>query len=155
LQKDAQETQVGQAEFSQPLCTAVQIIIVNLLRRWGIEPAAVVGHSSGEIAASYASGALTMEDAIVCSYLRGLVTKQQKRRGAMAAIGLGRDAVQRYLVEGTVVACENSPASVTLSGDEDKIDLVIQAIKDSEEGVLARRLKVEMAYHSSELRSGT
>ncbi|VUC25932.1 unnamed protein product [Clonostachys rosea] len=151
LQKDAQDTRVGQAEFSQPLCTAVQIIIVNLLRRWGIEPAAVVGHSSGEIAASYAAGALTMDEAIVCSYLRGLVTKQQQRRGGMAAIGLGRDAVQQYLVDGVVVACENSPASVTLSGDEDKIDSVIEAIKNAEEGVLARRLKVEMAYHSSHM----
>ena len=119
------------------------------MRTWGISPAAVVGHSSGEIAAAYASGALTLQEAIVVAYLRGLAfTKQYIRPGAMAAVGLGRDDVGPYLVDGIVIACENSPVSITLSGDKDKIDAVIERILHDSPDVFARRLRVEMAYHS-------
>lgn len=124
--------------------------MVNLLRDWGIVPGAVVGHSSGEIAAAYACGALTMEEAIVCAYLRGRVTTAQPttRKGAMAAVGLGATDIQPYLVDGVVVACENSPSSTTLSGDEDKVVQVLKALEEGHPGVFTRRLQVDMAYHS-------
>ncbi len=89
-----------------------------------------------------------MKEAILCSYFRGQVTRRQKKAGGMAAVGLGRDSIQPYLVDGVVIARENSPESVTLSGDEDKLDLVIQCIKRNGEEVFARRLHVDMAYHS-------
>ena len=119
------------------------------MRRWGISPAAVVGHSSGEVAAAYACGALTLQEAIVIAYLRGLAfTKQQIRPGIMAAVGLGREAVKPYLVNGAVIACENSPASITLSGDTDKVDAIVERIKHGFPDVFVRRLQVEMAFHS-------
>lgn len=139
------------AEFSQPLCTAVQIITANILRAWGVGPAAVIGHSSGEIAAAYACGAMTMREAIICAYLRGLATKKQHgAAGAMAAVGLGADEVRLLLPEGVVVACENSPSSTTLSGDAEGIDDVIRALKKDASGqeIFARRLHVDKAYHS-------
>ncbi|KAJ8131695.1 hypothetical protein O1611_g1925 [Lasiodiplodia mahajangana] len=146
-------SQVYKAEFSQPLCTAVQILVINLLRNWGITPAAVLGHSSGEIAAAYASGALTMEEAIICAYLRGRVTKRSTATsGAMAAVGLGPRDIQSYLVDGVVIACENSPSNTTLSGDEDKVVQVLQAVKYDHPDVLARRLQVDMAYHSHHMK---
>lgn len=150
LGKSKQTSQVGKAEFSQPLCTAIQIIIVNILRTWGVDPAAVIGHSSGEIAAAYACGALTMQEAIICAYTRGLATKHQDKAGAMAAIGLGADEVRPLLPEGVVVACENSPSSTTLSGDSEGIDRVIETLKNdaSEREIFARRLHVDKAYHS-------
>ncbi|KAI2635455.1 acyl transferase domain-containing protein [Xylaria nigripes] len=144
---------IYKAEFSQPLCTAVQILIVNLLRDWGIQPAAVLGHSSGEIAAAYACGALTMQEAIICGFLRGRATKQPTETpGAMAAVGLGSIDVQPYLVDGVVVACENSPFNTTLSGDEDKLVQVLQAVKHDHPDVLSRRLQVDMAYHSHHMK---
>ncbi|KAI9152296.1 Highly reducing polyketide synthase FUM1 [Paramyrothecium foliicola] len=152
LLKPKESSKISSAEFSQPLCTAVQLVVVNLLRSWGIMPAAVIGHSSGEIAAAYASGVLTMQQAIICSYLRGYVTKKQTRRGGMAAIALGREAIQQYLVEGVTIACENSPSSVTLSGDKETLDMVVQQIKDSAPEVLARALHVDMAYHSDHMK---
>ncbi|KAJ4255263.1 hypothetical protein NW757_004776 [Fusarium falciforme] len=148
LLKPQEKTRLDQAEFSQPLCTAVQLVIVNLLRAWNISPSRVIGHSSGELAAAYASGAITAEEAIIGAYYRGLVTKEQTRPGAMAAVGFGREDVACFLTEGVTIACENSPASTTLSGDADKIDAVIAKIKESHPDVLARRLRVEMAYHS-------
>ena len=139
---------LDKAEFSQPLCTAVQIGLVNLLNTWGISPAAVVGHSSGEIAAAYASGAINADAAIVIAYYRGQVTKKQTRRGKMAAVGMSRDEIAPYLAKGVVIACENSPRSVTLSGDEEKLAAVIEEINSKRPEVSSRQLKVEMAYHS-------
>lgn len=132
--------------------------MVNLLRDWGIVPSAVIGHSSGEIAAAYACGALTMEEAIVCAYLRGKVlvvegtgtTTAGAIPGAMAAVGLGATDIQPYLVDGVVVACENSPSSTTLSGDEEKIVQVLETLGRDRPDLFARRLQVDMAYHSRE-----
>ncbi|KAI1828708.1 hypothetical protein F4861DRAFT_535124 [Xylaria intraflava] len=154
LLRPKESSSVYKAEFSQPLCTAVQIMVVNLLREWGITPGAVLGHSSGEIAAAYASGALTMREAIICGYLRGRATKQSTETpGAMAAVGLGSTDIQPYLVDGVVVACENSPSNTTLSGDEDKIVQVLEDVKNGHPDVLARRLQVDMAYHSHHMKS--
>ncbi|KAF2138887.1 uncharacterized protein K452DRAFT_276732 [Aplosporella prunicola CBS 121167] len=148
LLKSKTESRLDQAEFSQPLCTAVQIAIVNLLRTWNISPSQVIGHSSGELAAAYASGAITSGEAIIAAYFRGLVTKQQGRIGAMAAVGISREGVAGFLTDGVTIACENSPESTTISGDGNQIDIVIQKIKASHPDIFARRLRVDMAYHS-------
>jgi acyl transferase domain-containing protein len=141
------------AEVSQPLCAAVQIGLVDMLAYVGVKPAAVVGHSSGEIAAAYAAGALTAGDAIVVAWLRGVAAKKQQRQGSMAAIGLGWDEVKPYLAGTTaVLACENSPNSVTISGDTPAVETVVNKIKqsppDGQQEVLARLLKIDKAYHS-------
>ncbi len=140
---------VAKAEFSQPLCTAVQVALVNLVCTWGLSPAAVVGHSSGEIAAAYAAGAFTGDVAIKLAYLRGFVSKCITRRGAMAAIGLGRYAAKSLLTPGVVIACENSGNSITISGDEDAVQNTITNINIHSPETLTRRLKVDVAYHSS------
>lgn len=138
-----------EAEFAQPTCTALQIALVNLLARWGILPSAVVGHSSGEIAAAYAAGALTMREAIIIAFYRGYAAAASKRRGCMAAVGLGRAHIeQQYCTKDVVVACENSASSITISGDEDVLDTVLQAIRADWPDKLARKLRVEKAYHS-------
>lgn len=86
---------VRKAEFSQPLCTAVQVALINFLKKSGITPNAV-GHSSGEIACAYAAGALTVREAILCAYYQGLTTKKQVRKGAMAAVDLGHHNVSSF-----------------------------------------------------------
>jgi acyl transferase domain-containing protein len=140
----------AKAEFAQPLCTALQIIIVNLLRSWGITPGAVVGHSSGEIAAAYAANAITQDEAIIAAFYRGLNTKLQTKLGGMAVVGLGREGVTSFLIDGVVVGCENSPSSVTLSGDVEPLEKVLEKIKQHLPGTFTRTLDVEMAYHSRE-----
>lgn len=72
LIEPAATSKVGDAAFSQPLCTAVQLGIVNLLRDWGVEPSVVAGHSSGEIAAAYAAGLLSEAHAIIVAYYRAM-----------------------------------------------------------------------------------
>ncbi|KAH7319610.1 putative polyketide synthase [Stachybotrys elegans] len=151
LLENATASRVNEAEFSQPLCTAVQVAIVQLLASWGVQPAVTVGHSSGEIAAAYAAGLISAKEAIVVAYYRGKVVKDINTGGAMMAVGLGAEAVQPYLsedVEGKVViACHNSPAGVTLSGDADALE-VVKAKLDAE-SIFARTVKTNgKAYHS-------
>ncbi|KAI1772924.1 hypothetical protein F4818DRAFT_443807 [Hypoxylon cercidicola] len=148
LSKPADESQMGRAELAQPLSTVVQIGLVSALRRLGVSPRAVVGHSSGEIAAAYAAGALTLRQAVTSAYYRGYVSKQSVIPGAMAAIGLSAEETRKYLPDRVVVACENSPSSTTISGDADKLPDALVNIKTAHPDAFARALKVEMAYHS-------
>jgi malonyl CoA-acyl carrier protein transacylase len=150
LQKAAEHSQISVAELSQPLCTALQIALWNKLSSTGIRPAAVVGHSSGEIAAAYAAGSISMDAAIIAAYYRGFVTKKQTSTGAMAAVGLGPKDVAKFLIDGLVIACENSSSSTTISGDREKVLGAVAKIKEELPDVLARPLKVDMAYHSRE-----
>ncbi|XXG97578.1 short-chain alcohol dehydrogenase [Hypoxylon texense] len=150
LLEHADSSRVNEAEFSQPLCTAIQVAIVQLLEYWGIRPTVTVGHSSGEIAAAYAAGLISAREAITVAYYRGKVTRDVNTNGAMMAVGLGADAVKPYLegVQGkVVVACHNSPSGVTLSGDADALDIV-KAKLDSA-SIFARLVKTNgKAYHS-------
>ncbi|KAL0935770.1 KR domain-containing protein [Colletotrichum truncatum] len=152
LLKVGKQSRMDLAEVSQPLCTAVQVALVDTLASVGIRPTAVVGHSSGEIAGAYAAGALTAREAIIVAWLRGVAAKMQQRAGSMAAVGLGWDDVKLYLAGTTAaVACENSPHSVTISGDTPAVEAVLAKIKQSRPGgkdVLARLLKIDKAYHS-------
>ncbi|KAK4443906.1 KR domain-protein [Podospora aff. communis PSN243] len=149
LLKPASTSEIHKAFLAQPLCTALQIALVNAYSRLGVTPFSVVGHSSGEIAAAYAAGYLTMAEAITAAYYRGYVTTSQTLEGGMAAVGLGAGEVAQFLREGeVVVACENSPNSSTISGGRNKVLQVVAAIHESMPDTLARPLKVDMAYHS-------
>jgi hybrid polyketide synthase/nonribosomal peptide synthetase ACE1 len=155
LLADASSSKVGEAFISQPLCTAIQIVLVKLLRLIGINFAAVVGHSSGEIAAAFAAGYLTEEQAIRIAYYRGLHSHlaggPDGVKGAMLAVGTSQEDAEELCkdpeFEGRVsLAACNSPSSVTLSGDEDAIADIAAIFED--ENKFVRRLKVDKAYHS-------
>ena len=142
-----------QPEFSQPLCTALQLAILAVLEDWDIRPQNVAGHSSGEIAAAYAAGYLTREDAIKAAYYRGQAAKNCTRIDStsvgMLAAGLGPAQVTKYIEpfkEKVYIACFNSPNSVTLSGTTAALEEV--KIELQKESHFARFLQVDLAYHS-------
>ncbi|KXX75016.1 Nonribosomal peptide synthetase 14 [Madurella mycetomatis] len=149
---DASSSRVSQAAISQPVCTAIQIVLVELLRLANVTFCAVVGHSSGEIAAAYAAGYLTARDAIRIAYYRGLHSKPPPgARGAMLAVGASLEEAEalcaREDLDGKVaIAASNSSSSVTLSGDEDAIAAAEEILGD--QGKFMRRLRVDQAYHS-------
>lgn len=148
--KEGDASRISRPEFCQPICTAVQIALTDVLQTWGVTPEAVVGHSSGEIAAAYASGAITARVAISLAYYRGQAIKASTiRRGGMAAVGMTPKQVQNYVGHGVTVACENSPESVTLSGDEEALVQTLEKIKEKKPGTFCKRLDVSVAYHSS------
>ncbi|KAM3080300.1 hypothetical protein ACMFMG_005261 [Clarireedia jacksonii] len=151
LQKPPRKSQIHHAEILRPVCTALQIALLNVYLPAGARPSAVVGHSSGEIAAAYAAAAVSMEEAIIVAYYRGFVMRDQEVKGGMAAVGLDALTASRFLRPGVVVACENSPSSTTISGDEDVLNVILDDIRESHTGVLAQRLKVDMAYHSQHM----
>ncbi|KAF8246071.1 ketoacyl-synt-domain-containing protein [Wilcoxina mikolae CBS 423.85] len=143
---------INEPEFSQTLCTAVQVGLVDLLRSYGVEPVATVGHSSGEITAAYASRRISATEAIVTAYMRGRVVAKGTAEGAMLAVGMSKEDVLKYLPSqgssmSVVVACENSPSSVTLSGDKNAVDEV-KALLDNDK-IFNRLLRTGgKAYHS-------
>ncbi|KAI9759233.1 MAG: Type I Iterative PKS, partial [Geoglossum simile] len=150
-----QRSRLSDAEFSQPCCTAIQVALVDLLGKWNVKPAAVVGHSSGEIAAAYACGSITATEAILIAYYRGQAVRGvgKTHHGRMAAIGLGREQAAQYLLPGVTIGCENSPENVTLSGDADTLGGIMGHIHDEHPDVLVRSLHVDCAYHSHHMKA--
>ncbi|EHA27435.1 hypothetical protein ASPNIDRAFT_128601, partial [Aspergillus niger ATCC 1015] len=155
LMADPAQSRIAEGEVSQPLCTAVQVVLVEVLKRAGITFDVVVGHSSGEIGAAYAAGFFSATDAIRIAFYRGRYAFMAKgpegQKGGMLAAGTtledARELVELPAFEGRVsVAAYNSDASVTLSGDLDAIDEVKEVLDD--ERVFNRKLKVDTAYHS-------
>ncbi|PLB46349.1 lovastatin nonaketide synthase [Aspergillus steynii IBT 23096] len=155
LLTDPAPSRVHEAAISQPICTAVQVLLVCLLRSAGVHFGAVVGHSSGEIGAAYAAGMLSASDAVRIAYYRGfgasLSGGQNQEKGAMLAVGASlEEATDLCKLHGikdrvTVAAC-NSPSSVTLSGDIDAIKTAKLVLDD--ERKFSRMLRVDTAYHS-------
>ncbi|RMJ10268.1 hypothetical protein CDV36_010105 [Fusarium kuroshium] len=155
---------INKPEYSQPLSTAIQISLVELLHSFEIRPQAVVGHSSGEIAAAYAVGGLDLESACKVSYFRGKLAGQLREAsasypGAMISINIPEDRVPDYLREALgleyvaliSVSCVNSPFNCTLSGPEDVIDKIKQ--QADKDGIFAQKLKTGVAYHSPSVMS--
>ncbi|KAK2596713.1 hypothetical protein QQS21_006228 [Conoideocrella luteorostrata] len=147
-------SRMSEAEISQPATTAIQIGLVNVLKTAGIQFSAVVGHSSGEIAASYAAGILTLSDAIRIAFYRGLHANLAGK-GAMMAVSISADAAQELCQEDNFlhrihVAAKNSPSSVTLSGDGDAI-MEAEAVFKSKK-IFARVLRTDKAYHSPHMK---
>ncbi|KAJ4263544.1 hypothetical protein NW762_006363 [Fusarium torreyae] len=156
--KDASSSRLSEAAVSQPLCTAVQIMLVDLLAEARIRFSSVVGHSSGEIAAAYAAGFLSARDSICVAYLRGLHCDKSRSprdiKGAMLAVGTSmEDAVEicseDEFMGRICVAASNSSSSVTISGDEDAIEELQTILNDEKK--FNRRLKVDKAYHSNHM----
>ncbi|KAL5919125.1 hypothetical protein ACKVV7_007048 [Pyricularia oryzae] len=161
LSKSAEDSNINKAEFSQTLCTVLQVALVDLVNEWGLQFRAVVGHSSGETAAAYAAGAISKESAWRIAFWRGKLSAKlsdapEQPKGTMAAVGLTVDKAKEYIdkvyesgfqgVEKLAVGCMNSPNSQTISGDVAQVDTLVELLNS--EGVFARKLKVEMAYHS-------
>lgn len=152
LCKPSKLSSIDNSGFSQPLCTALQLGLVEVLKGWGVTPCAVFGHSSGEIAAGFAAGILCLRDAIVIAYYRGLhmgrnssSTKRPGPKGAMCAVGVCETDCKSLLEPYSgrvVVAAINSPNSCTLSGDEDAIKRILDISK--ERGFFCRMLRVDM-----------
>ena len=159
LLRDENDSRIHQGDIAQPASTALQIGLVDLLVSIGIKPQVVLGHSSGEIAAAYASGILPHDVALRVSYCRSFIPSICRRlnpiKGAMLSISLGEAEVSDLIANlhgGIVsVACVNSPYNTTISGDEAAISEIEQTL--DKVGVFNRKLKVDTAYHSHHMQT--
>ncbi len=137
----------------QPAICAMQIALAKLWMSWGIQPQAVVGHSMGEVAAAYISGAIKMEDAarIICERSRLMKTVSGKG-GAMAVTELSREEAEKVAANygGKLsVAVNNSYKSTVLAGDKASIDEVLAQLEAKE--LFCRLVKVDVASHSPQM----
>ncbi|KAI0199499.1 polyketide synthase [Astrocystis sublimbata] len=146
---------VHEPQIAQATCTAIQIALVDLLASWGVRPAIVIGHSSGEMAAAYASGRVSLTEAILAAFVRGqVISGTVATDGAMLAVGLGPDEILPYITEmqdSVQIAAVNSTAITTLSGDKEKIEIL--GVRFNEIGIFNRTIKTSgVAYHSHHMR---
>lgn len=148
-------SRLGEAAISQPLCTAIQVALVDVLAAAGVHCRAVVGHSSGEIAAAYAAGSISADEAILTAYYRGLYARLARgangEKGGMLAVGMTFEEAIAFCAHAgfqdrVFVAASNAPANVTLSGDLSSIE-ACKAQLDAAK-TFCRLLKVDTAYHS-------
>lgn len=150
------EHDLDDPQYSQPATTALQIALYEFMCALDATPDVVLGHSSGEIAAAFAAGALSLHSACKASFERGRLASGLKRStahpGAMLAVDISEEEMHAFiekdnLVQGTLcVACINSPCNVTVAGDESDIDLLQEHLQHQD--IRARKLATGVAYHS-------
>ena len=145
------EDRLALTEVAQPTLFAIQIGLTELLRESGVVPAAVVGHSVGEVAAAWACGALTLAQATRVIHDRSAQQGKTRFKGVMTAVGLSAEVAGEIMLEIGVerqvcVAGFNSPSGVTLAGSSDALDRLERVLVERE--VFHRRLPLDYAFHS-------
>ncbi|MDD4617035.1 MAG: type I polyketide synthase, partial [Alphaproteobacteria bacterium] len=143
------ESRLDDTGVAQPLLFAMQVALTMLLHEKGIEPDAVAGHSTGEVAAAWASGALTLDQAITVICARS-VAQAKARGGKMAAVGMSEQNIRKAIKEGKYETIEvagiNSPGNVTLAGSFEELDDFREGMEAK--GVFFRILDLDYAFHS-------
>ncbi|MGM1052655.1 MAG: SDR family NAD(P)-dependent oxidoreductase [Pseudomonadota bacterium] len=148
--REAGTSRLALTEIAQPALFAVQVGLTRLLRHHGIEPAAVTGHSVGEVAAAWACGALSLVDAVKVIYFRSHYQGKTRGQGEMSAVAMGPEEIGELLAEGDYAGVHlagiNSARGVTLAGDPDTLSRLEAEL--AEQGTFAKRLALNYAFHS-------
>src|SRR5690606_32795891 len=129
---DEQDSRMARPDVAQPANFLLQVGLTELWRHCGVEPIAIVGHSVGEVAAAWASGALSLEDAVAVSWYRSRLQQRLDGQGRMLAVGLpGEEALA--LIEGleglVSLAGVNGPTGSVLAGDPDALEEVASSLE--------------------------
>ena len=132
--------------WAQPALFVIGYALAELWRSWGINPAAMIGHSVGEYVAATLAGVMTLEDALRLIARRGQLISGLPP-GSMLAVMAPSETVQRYVGGDVSLAAVNAPGFSVLSGPGDAIERVEKALVG--ESVVARRLHTSHAFHSS------
>ncbi|WP_433713389.1 SDR family NAD(P)-dependent oxidoreductase [Nocardia sp. CA-084685] len=152
LTADEESSRIGETRFLQPTMFALQVALVELWKSWGISPAAVLGHSMGEIAAAHVAGALSLSEALKVICHRARIQDRADPTGGMMFVALpesqARELCARYPDEAWVSAV-NSPQATTISGRRPVLEALSAELADG--GVFARVLRVNCACHSQDM----
>ncbi|WP_457785276.1 type I polyketide synthase [Streptomyces griseus] len=146
---------LGRVDVVQPASWAVMVSLARLWESFGVVPAAVVGHSQGEIAAAVVAGALSLEDgARIVAERSRVIGERLAGRGGMASVALPAEKVRERVAgfgERLAVAAVNGPSSTVVSGEPAALDELLAALEGEE--VRVRRIAVDYASHSSHVES--
>ncbi len=150
LQADAPTSRMADTAVAQPLLFALQVALTVALREQGIVADAVAGHSVGEVAAAWAAGALTLDEAVRVICARSAAQALTRGAGRMAAVSMAEADMRALLAEGQwpdlEIAGINSPANLTLSGPLEQLEALAAVAK--ERGIVFRLLDLDYAFHS-------
>ncbi|MDK3158297.1 SDR family NAD(P)-dependent oxidoreductase [Kamptonema cortianum] len=145
LYSDAAE-QLQQTAIAQPALFVVEYALAQLWMSWGIQPAALIGHSIGEYVAATLAGVFSLEDALTLVTRRGQLMQQQPP-GAMLAVSLAADEIPPMLPGQLSIAASNSPKACVISGPEAEIAQF--AAQLAQQDIPTRRLQTSHAFHSA------
>jgi acyl transferase domain-containing protein len=152
LTADETASQVQETSVGQPAIFALQVGLAALWRSWGVEPAAVLGHSAGEMAGAYIAGALSLEDAVRVTFHRSRLQHRTAGQGGMLAAEISREEAARLVErhpQAISIAAINGARSVTLSGDAALIAKIDKVLTDAD--IFSRTLQVDVPYHSPKM----
>ena len=156
----APQEALDEVRLAQPAIFMLQCALVEWLGTWGVHPDCVVGHSSGEVAAAYACGGLSLSDATRLVFHRATLQQRVAGSGRMLAIGLDRPGVEELLESMEVpfrpgenpparveIACENAPASTVICGSEEALRPIMEEL--DRRNRQNRLLPGNIAFHST------
>nr|AFU81769.1 styrene syntase [Styrene synthase expression construct pBbA2c-ss1] len=148
LMTDRESSRLDEIDVSLPAIISIEIALAAQWRAWGVEPAFVVGHSTGEIAAAHVAGVLSIEDAMrtICAY--GRIIRKLRGKGGMGLVALSWEDAGKELTgyEGRLFrAIEHSADSTVLAGEPDALDALLQALE--RKNVFCRRVAMDVAPH--------
>jgi acyl transferase domain-containing protein/NADPH:quinone reductase-like Zn-dependent oxidoreductase/NAD(P)-dependent dehydrogenase (short-subunit alcohol dehydrogenase family)/SAM-dependent methyltransferase/acyl carrier protein len=149
LGRDEEDSQMHRTEIAQPAIFAMQVGLAELWKSWGVQPAAIVGHSIGEVSAAFVAGVLSLEEAARVIVLRARFMNDCARgEGTMLAVGLDEDAARALVSrhDRTVtIAAFNGPRSLTLAGSRLSLESIAAELES--DGVFARFVRVDHPFH--------
>lgn len=144
------DVRLGDAVVAQPLLFADQMAQFHALKARGLRPAAVMGHSGGEVAAACAAGALTLDQAVRITHLRSTASAHLRGTGGMLAVQAAAADVEEAMAAfagGVELAAENSPGSVSVVGEGAALDAFLRHVR-RELRWPAVKLAIDYPYHS-------
>ncbi|MCE7987757.1 MAG: SDR family NAD(P)-dependent oxidoreductase [Caldilinea sp. CFX5] len=147
--KERGDALLNEATYAQPALFAIEYALATLWRAWGVEPAAVIGHSMGEYAAACFAGVFSLEEGLRLIAARGRLMQEVAPKGQMVAV-LGSEATVREVLapyaQGVALAAINTPQSLVISGSKEAIQEATGALQQA--GLEIRPLKIHVASHS-------
>ncbi|CAA9255356.1 MAG: Modular polyketide synthase, partial [uncultured Corynebacteriales bacterium] len=143
--------ELARVDVVQPVLWAVMVSLAAVWAAHGVVPAAVVGHSQGEIAAACVAGALSLEDGARVVALRSRALRRLSGRGGMASLAVGEEQARELIAgrDGVVVAAVNGPSSTVVSGPPDALAAIVAAAEQA--GLRARLVEVDYASHGPQV----
>lgn len=144
-ERETAQEKIRQTRYAQPALFVVEYALATLWASWGIRPAAMLGHSLGELVAACLADVMAYEDALRLVAVRGRLM-QDAPAGAMSAVPLPEDEITPLLGTGVALAAVNGPRECVVSGPVEAVEAVEASL--AARGVATKRLRTSHAFHS-------